>query len=353
LLAMQNGYFGPAIALCLILAASGCASGANSAAASSAAAMSSSDAQAFVAEVQQQRGLPAAAPVNSIEELLEVLASDQVQRFRSAEQLVAGKPGIDAMSLHASLELAWSDDFSTLALILTELAKRADVEVKRLQTKRDSGTPLSDTEAKDLEQNQKNLEFNIKGKAALEVLAQDHLRAAEQVVLEAKRQFPKDPMTYRVVAYYALLSGQWLEFDAAIAKLKDEEAKDAGLIYLRGLEALSRFAVRKDAAARFRAALQINPKMARSQAKLTLVEPEIEAKYAEFEKLQSLAPQHPIVWLAGPSIKSDYELSTAFKKARAAQGAEAPSTAPPASPSAAPPASPPAVGEPSGTASKP
>jgi len=299
--------------------------------------MSSSDAQAFVAEVQKQRGLPAPAPVNSIDELLEVLASDQVQRFRNAEALVAGKPGIDALSLHASLELAWSDDSSTLALILGELAKRADVEVKRLQTKRDTGTPLTEAETKDLEQNQKNLEFDVKAKGALEVLAQDHLRAGEQVVAEAKRQFPKDPMTYRVAAYSALLSGQWLEFDAAIGKLQAEEAKEAGLIYLRGLEALSRFAVRKDAAARFRAALQVNPKMARAQAKLALVEGEIDAKYAEFEKLEALAPQHPIVWLAGPSIKSDYELSASFRKARAARQAEAPAAAPaPAGTSPAP-----------------
>lgn len=253
------------------------------------------------------------------------------------------------MSLHASLELAWSDDFSTLALILGELATRADVEVKRLETKREAGTPLTEAEAKELEQNQKNLEFDVKAKGALEVLAQDHLRAAERVVAEAKRQFPKDPMTYRVAAYYALLSGQWLEFDAAIGKLQAEEAKDAGLVYLRGLEALSRFAVRKDAAARFRDALQINPKMARAQAKLTLVEAEIDAKYAEFEKLQALAPQHPIVWLAGPSIKSDYELSASFRKARAARQAPQPAApdaaAAPAS-SAPAPAAPAAAAQP-------
>ncbi len=277
--------------------------------------MSSSDAQAFIAEVQRQRGAPTAqAPVNTIDELLEVLASDQVQRFPDAERLVAGKPGIDAMALHATIELAWSDDFSTLALILNELRKRADVEVKRLQAKRDSGTALSEGEAKDLEQNQKNTEFDAKAKGALEVLAQDHLKAAGQVVAEAKRQFPKDPMTYRVAAYHALLSSEWLAFDAAMGGLKDSEAKDAGLIYLRALESLSRFAVRKDAATLLRSALQVNPKMARAQAKLMLVEDGIDAKYAEFEKLKSMVPQHPVVWIAGPSITSDYELSSSFPK---------------------------------------
>jgi len=301
--------------------------------------MSSSDAQAFITEVQRQRGVPTRhPPVSSIDELLEVLASDHVQRFQDAELLVAGKPGIDAMALHATIELAWSDDFSTLSLILNELRKRAEVEVKRLETKRESGTALSDAEAKELEQNQKNAAFNAKARGALEVLAQDHLRAAGQVVSEAKRQFPKDALTYRVTAYHALLSSDWLAFDAAMGWLKSEEAKDAGLVYLRALESLSRFAVRKDAAALLRKTLEINPKMARAQAKLTLVEDGIDSKYAEFEKLKGLAPQHPIIWIAGPSITSDYELSSSFRKARAARQPAAVETpaAPEAPPTAAP-----------------
>ena len=194
----------------------------------------------------------------------------------------------------------------TLALILDELGKRADVEVKRLNARRESGSALTDAEAKDLEQNQKNAEFDAKAKQALETLAHDHLQAAGQVVAEARRQFPKDPMTYRVVAYHALLSSEWLAFDSAIGWLKDSEATDAGLVYLRALESLSRFAVRKDAAVLLRKALQLKPKLARAQAKLMLVEDGIDAKYAEFELLKKLAPQHPIVWLAGPSITSDY-----------------------------------------------
>jgi hypothetical protein len=321
-----------AIALSLLLALSGCAGSANSADAASPSTMSSADAQAFVADVQRQRGIPVEpAPVSTMDQLLEVLASDQIQRFAAAERLVAGKPGIDAMALHATIELAWSDDFSTLALILEELRKRADVEVKRLQTKRESGGGLSDAEKKDLEQNEKNAEFNAKGRQALETLARDHLQAGAQVVAEARRQFPKDPLTYRVIAYYALLSSEWLTFDGAMGWLKDGETKDAGLIYLRALESLNRFAVRKDAAVLFRNALQVNPKMARAQAKLMLIEDGIDAKYAEFEKLKGMVPQHPIVWIAGPSINSDYELSASFRKASAARqsGAVEPPVAPP------------------------
>jgi len=300
--------------------------------------MSSSDAEAFLKEVRQQRGLPLEyPPVNSVDELLDVLTNDQMGRFANGLRLVAGKPGVDAMALHATVELSWSDDLSTLALILGELKKRADVEIDRLKAQRESGSGFSEADAKDLEKNQKNAEFDAKAKGALEVLAQDHLRAAGKVVTEARRQFPKDPLSYRVAAYYSLLTGDWLQFDAAMGWLKEGEAKDAGLVYLRALEALSRFAVRKDAAAQLRSTLAINPKMARAQAKLVLVEDGADAKYAEFEKLKALAPQHPVVWLAGPSITSDYELSGAFRKAREARqpaAVEAPASAAPA---AAPP----------------
>jgi hypothetical protein len=330
-----------AIGLSLLFALFGCAGGANSAEVASAASMSSSDAEAFITDVQRQRGLPLEHPVvGSIDELLGVIENDQVGRFSEGERLVAGKPGIDAMALHATIELVWSDDFSTLSLILSELEKRANVEVERLRAKRESSSGFSDADGKALEQNQKNAEFNHRGKGALAVLAQDHLRAAGKVVAEARRQFPKDPMTYRVVAYYALLSGQWLDFDASISWLKDAEANDAGLIYLRALESLNRFAMRKDAALLFRKALRVNSKMARAQAKLTLVEDGAEAKYAEFEKLKALAPPHAIVWLAGPSITSDYELASSFRVARAERKAESTGAAGGPQPTAAPPVAP-------------
>src|SRR3954467_9209951 len=110
-----------ALGLSLLVPLFGCAGGANSADVASASSMSSSDAEAFITDVQRQRGLPLEhPPVGSIDELLGVIENDQVGRFSEGERLVAGKPGIDAMALHATIELAWSDDFSTLSLILSE-----------------------------------------------------------------------------------------------------------------------------------------------------------------------------------------------------------------------------------------
>src|SRR6478752_910759 len=313
-------FWAAAAGLLFVAALAGCATGGHAADSPAADSMSPSEAQAFITQVTRERGIAVdQSPVTSMEQLFQVLADDQVGRFASAEQLVAGKPGIDALTTHASIELAWSDDFTTFSRILDELSKRADFEVKRLRTKRDSGRALTDAESKAIEQNQKNAAFDAKAKHALAVLAEVHLRAAHGVVYEALRQFPKQPLTYRVAAYLSLLSREWPDFDAAMSWLVDNEAKDAGLVYLRGLEALNRRRIPQDATLLFREALRLNPKMVRAQAKLVLSEGDIDATHREFERLRAVAPQHPMVAIWGPSLTRDYELSTSFREAEAAR----------------------------------
>jgi hypothetical protein len=120
--------------------------------------------------------------------------------------------------------------------------------------------------------------------------------------------------------------------------LKAAEAKDAGLKYVRAVESLSRYGIRKDAAVFLRAALELNPKLVRAKAKLVLAEEGIEAKYAALQNLRAVAPQHPIVSLAGPSITSAYESSTSLSKAKEARqpGTAEPAAAPAAAPQPAP-----------------
>ncbi|MEI9935778.1 MAG: hypothetical protein WDO69_01005 [Pseudomonadota bacterium] len=317
---MDHFRFMGAAGVSLLVALSGCGGSEHAADSPAASSMSPSDARAFIAQAQRERGIPIdQTPVRNLDQVLQALADDQVGRFSSAAQLVAGKPGIDALALHATIELAWSDDFTTFARILDELGKRREFEAKRLLTKRESGQALTEAESKGLEQNQKIAAFDVKAKLALSVLAREHLHTAASVVDEALRQFPKDPTTYRVAAYLSLLSREWPDFDTAMSWFADTEATDAGLVYLRALEALNRRRVPKDATALFRAALKLNPKMVRAQAKLVLTEDGIDATYREFEKLRGAAPQHPMVSILGPSITSDYELSSSFRQARASR----------------------------------
>jgi tetratricopeptide (TPR) repeat protein len=324
-----------AVGLSLLVAFSGCAGSGQSADSPAAGSMSPADARAFIAEVQRERGIPIdQTSVTSIEQVLQVVGDDQVGRFSSATQVVAGKPGIEALTIHAIIELAWSDDFTTFARILAELEKRAAFEVDRLSKKSETSQALTDAEAKGMEQNKRNAAFDAKAKLALELLAAEHLHSAADLVDQALRQYPKEEMTYRVAAYLSLLSREWPNFDTAMSWFADTEAKDAGLVYLRALEALNRRRVPKNATALFREALRLNPKMVRAQAKLVLSEDGIDAKYGEFEKLRAVAPEHPMVSLLGPSIISDFELSSSFREALAARQAPAAigSAAPPPPP---------------------
>jgi hypothetical protein len=308
--------------------------------------MTPAQARAFVAEVQKERGTtPPAGPVTSMDQLLDVIQFDEIGRFEDAVRFVAGKPGVDAMTLHATVELIWSDGFSTVAKVLEEAPNAAQMEQQRLTQERDAGRKLTDAEEKTLAASQKEIDFATKAHAAVVVLAKDHLTAAQPIVMEVVRQFPTDERATRVATLYYLLSEQYELFDTTMDGLKAAEAKDAGLKYVRAVESLSRYGIRKDAAVFLRAALELNPKLVRAKAKLVLAEESIEAKYAALQNLRAVAPQHPIVGLTGPSITSAYESSTSLSKAREARQPGAAQPAPvqpaPAQPAAPPPAAPP------------
>jgi hypothetical protein len=300
--------------------------------------MSPAAAREFLAEVQKERGTtPLAGPVTSMDQLLDVIQYDEVGRFEDAVRFVAGKPGIDAMTLHATVELIWSDGFSTAAKLLEEAPAAAQLEQQRLAQEQEAGRKLTESEVKALEASQKEIDFATKAHAAVAVLAKDHLQAAKPVVTEVLRQFPADERATRVATLYYLLSQDYELFDTAIDGLKAAEAKDAGLKYVRAVESLSRYGIRKDAAVFLRAALELNPKLVRAKAKFVLAEESIDGTYAALQNLRAVAPHHPIVNIAGPSITSAYESATALSRAREARQ-PAPAQPAPAQPAPAQPA---------------
>jgi hypothetical protein len=328
--AMVHRRFGVSFVLALSISLGACAAGTpapESAAAGS--GMSSADARAFLAEVQKERGVQPGASVTSMEQFLQVLEGDEIGRFESAAAFVAGKPGIDAMTLHATLELSWSDGFSTVALIVSELGKRAAVEAKRLNDLKESGKAFSEAQEKELERAEKSVAFHAKAREALGRLAKDHLETALGPVNECLRQFPKDVRTYRVAAFYYLCAEDWEKFDTAMEWLKEGAATDPMVQTMKAGEAMKRFAIRKEARGFLTEALKLNPKLVRAQAKLVFFEEGIAATHAELEKLRAVAPRHPIVNIAGPAIDSEYETAAALERARGPQASPA-APAPPA-----------------------
>jgi tetratricopeptide (TPR) repeat protein len=284
--------------------------------------MTAEEARDVVAELQAQRGVKPKPPqpVASAEQLLDIVMRDDVDRFEDAARYLEGKGGVDAITMSATVELLWSDAFGTVALVARELGRRAEVEVSRLQTKQDSGREFTSDDKHRLEQANGRVEVNAKAEMALGVLSREHLASGSEIAREALRQFPDDERTYRVAAFYYLSTGTWGRYDDCMAFFKDVEQDDAGLLYLRALEALRRRSASDEARGWLKRALGINPRLVRAQAKLVLIQDDIGASYAELTRLEAVAPGHPVVRITGPLIKSEYELSQSFERARGSTG---------------------------------
>jgi len=339
---MGHRHIGVALIFSALLALEGCGGSGHEPEVPDGPHMTAAEARAFIAQVQKDRGTtPETGGVTNMEQLLDVVLRDDIGRFDQAAALVAGKPGIDAMSTHATIELSWSDGYSTVGAVVEERRKRADAELRRMKQEKDSGRAFTDAETKQLEKAEKEADFEMQAHAALDILAKDHLQTAGSVVRELIRQFPTDPRTRRVAAFYYLLSENYADFDMAMKRLEANESTDATLQYVRAVESLRRYGIKKDANAFLRAALALNPNLVRAQAKLVLTETNTEGAYAEFEKLRAVAPRHPIVSIAGPAIVSEYETSTALQRARESRQLPPTGAPPPAGalqPAAAPPA---------------
>ncbi|HEV8551353.1 MAG TPA: hypothetical protein VGQ57_20030, partial [Polyangiaceae bacterium] len=141
---------------------------------------------------------------------------------------------------------------------------------------------------------------------------------------------PSDPRTYRVAAFYYLMTGTWGRFDETMQRLAANEPDDADLLYLRALEAFKRHERRDETRAFLQRALSVNPELVRAQAKLVLIQDDIAASHAELVQLRALAPEHPVVRITGPIIDAEYELSRSFERAR--DGGASSTPAPPPAP---------------------
>src|SRR5689334_8338699 len=305
-----------AAGIALLLA--GCHSSAPAADSTAGHGMNPSEALAFMTEIQAARGVPPAkrATVTSMEQLVSILSSDDVQRFDDAARFVEGRPGIDALTLHATIELAWSDALSTAASVAEEFGKRATLEIDRLGKKRNSSREFTPADERALDDTGKEAAMLTKAREALVVLAEDHLQAGSIPVSEAIRQFERDPRSHRVAAYYYLLRADWMKYDEAMAWFERKQVPpDAGILYLRAMESWRRYGVRSDARAFLEEALERDPKMVRAQAKLALMGEDI----ADLQKLQAMAPSHIIVNIAGPTIWREHEMAMSLARARAAE----------------------------------
>ena len=153
------------------------------------APMTPADAQKIIADFKALHGsqLDAnPAPPTSMVEVFEIVQTDDILRFEAARQFAAGKKGIEALSIRASLQIFWAGAQLGIAIYLDELAL-SDTEEALLITKRkDDGLKLSDTEKARLKELQSDIAELRQVSEALKLLAKTHLDAGETLASEAK-----------------------------------------------------------------------------------------------------------------------------------------------------------------------
>jgi uncharacterized protein HemY len=116
-------------------------------------------------------------------------------------------------------------------------------------------------------------------------------------------QAPADYEGYRVLADYARIRGDWEKFDSLVKEVQTRHPNSTGVMFLQGIEVAERSRDFKAAADYMRQALAKEPRFARAQVQLFLFADGLDAKVAEFEKLQASSPQHQVVVLVGPVLR--------------------------------------------------
>ena len=104
--------------------------------------MTPADAQKIIADFKTLHGsqLDAnPAPPTSMVEVFEIVQTDDILRFEAARQFAAGKKGIEALSIRASLQIFWAGAQLGIAIYLDELALSASEEALLITKRKDDG----------------------------------------------------------------------------------------------------------------------------------------------------------------------------------------------------------------------
>jgi hypothetical protein len=252
----------------------------------------------------------------SMSEVLEILLSDQVARFEGAARYLEGKQGGDVLSIRALIELSWGDAYYTVMKIDAELSRRMAVEVKRIADREASGHQPSEAERASRAKLESQINEGAKVQEACKVLADEHVNAGGLLAQEALKQSPPTAGPPRTaLAFYYGLKADWIPFDDAMDAAKKVEPDAAMIQYLRSLESIQRYNLKPDARKFLLESMRIQPRLVRAQAKLVLLQDDVDGMHAELAKLKDKSPQHPVVLMLGKMVTEEYESATALRQA--------------------------------------
>ena len=238
----------------------------------------------------------------SLDDVLAILRTDQIDLF-SAGVAFAEKDGSPkAKVLQAQLEICWGENQRIVAQLMDSLSGELREEVLELREAEAAGK-LSPADVERVQRLEALLADENPLVPALSKLAPTHLAKGRVLAESLVNAAPADYEGYRVLADYARIRGDWDKFDSLVKEVQTRHPGSTGLLFLQGIEVAERSRDFKAAADYMRQALAKEPRFARAQVQLFLFAEGLDAKLAEFAKLQASSPQHQVVVLVGPVLR--------------------------------------------------
>jgi hypothetical protein len=280
------------------------------------------EAQHIVQEERRTLGAPestAPAPV-SVGEVVDILKRDQTDRFAKARDYLTALDGVDALSVRASLEMLWAEGQVTVAQLARDRAKQKDAEATALE----DTLKLQPNDAAlkgRIEAARKDAERERRLRDALETLAQPHYEAGATLGREVVRRNPERADGYNVLANLDRIKGNWVEYERNMQRAQGADADRAGVRYARAMERAARLGDRAGARQELEALLAEHPDLARARAQLVVLEDDVEARYAQLQKLAAVNPEHALVALEGKALEREVETARALRSPQAPQPA--------------------------------
>jgi len=239
----------------------------------------------------------------SLDDVLAVLQSDQVDLFPAAVKLAKADPSPRAQTLAAQIELAWGENLRIVAQIIDALSADLREEAREL-AELDAAGKATPQEKQRLERVETLVNEEGPIVSALSRVAPTHIREGAALAERLVKTTPEGYEGYRVLADYHRIRSDWPAFDAMVKEVEQKNAGSVGLLFLKGISDAERKGDLEGGIRQLREALAKDPKFCRAQAQIVFMSTGLTAKFEEYSKLKAMNPKHQLVVVAGPVIEA-------------------------------------------------
>lgn len=268
------------------------------------------EAQAIVDDAQKAYARPNAkvAP-RSLAECVEVLRRDESERFAVTRDYLSTLDGIEALALRARLEALWTEGQLVVADLARERARRLDRDVRTMEQTLKLH-PDDERVHGRIDEARRQAEHERRLAEALSKLAEPHFEAALGVTREVIRRDRARADGYGTLANLYRLRGDWGEFDRNLTKAESLGEDGMSVRYARAMALVERKGDREGAKRALAELLAEHPDVARIQARLVLLEENLQQRYEQLQKLERINPHHALIALEGAAIRREYQAAT-------------------------------------------